>query len=79
MQTQTKFFAFFSVKLIEYIFYALSVCSKPCVGPLPKIKICFFLLSVVVDELISTPKILTFLLVPTEGCEKNHFLSNPVP
>ena len=65
--------------LIEYIFSALSVCSHPCTGPLPKIKISFFLLSVFVDELIFTPKIITFLRNPVSGNEKRPCLSNPVP
>ena len=41
MQAQT-IFLLFSVKLIEYIFSALSVCSNPCAGPLPRNKISFF-------------------------------------
>ena len=38
----------------------------------------FFLLSIFVDQLISTPKLLTFLPIslPTE---KDVFLSNPLP
>ena len=44
-----------------------------------RILISFFLLSIFVDELISTPKIITFLQVTPEGCELNHFLSNPIP
>ena len=67
------------MKLIEYIFFALSACSNPYVGPLPKIKIYFFLLSVFVDELMSTPKIITFLPILVPGNEKLPCLSNPVP
>ena len=37
------------------------VLYNPCVGPLPRIKIFLFLLSVCTDKLISTPKIRTFL------------------
>ena len=69
----------FSVKLIEYIFSAASVSSNLCVGLLPRIEISFFLLSIFVDELISTPKIFILLPVSPIECEKNHFLSNPVP
>ena len=78
MQAQTIFFVFYSVKLIEYNFYALSVCSNPCVGPFPRIKISFFLLSVIVNELMSTPKTVTFqpALLPNE---KLPCLSNPIP
>ena len=45
-------------------FSALSLCSNPCIGPLPKIKMFFFLLTIFVDELISIPKIIAFLPVP---------------
>ena len=37
------------------------------------------MLSIIVDELISAPKIHTFLPVPPLGCEKNPCLSNPIP
>ena len=72
-------FLLFSVKLFKYIFSADSVCSNPCVGPLPRIKISFFLLSIFAHELISTPNITKFLPVPPLGCEKNQCLSNPIP
>ena len=49
------------------------------VQDLPRIKMPFFLLSTIVDELISIPKIITFLPVPPIGCEKNPFLSNAIP
>ena len=45
-------------KLIEYIYFADSVYSNTHVGPIPKNKTLFFLLSIFVDELISTPKII---------------------
>ena len=63
---------------MEYIFSAVNVCSNPCVGPYPKIKMSFFLLSTWVEELISTPKIITFWLNPPPGNEKLDFLSKPV-
>ena len=52
--------------------------SNPCVGPLPRIKISFFLFLIFVEELISTPKMITFLPIslPTG---KDVFLSNPIP
>ena len=64
--------------MIEYIFSALSLFSNPCVGPIPRIKMSFLLLSIFVDELISTSKIFTFLPIslPTE---KDMFLSNQIP
>ena len=77
MQAQA-IFLLFSVKLIEYNFSALSVCSNPCVGPFLKIKISFFLLSIFIDELISTSKIITFLPNPIPGDEKTPCLSNPI-
>ena len=49
------------VKLIGYLAYAdNAVPSNPCVGPLPRIKISFPVLSACTDELISTPKIMAF-------------------
>ena len=45
---------------MEYIFSAVSVCSNPSVGPIPKTNISFFLLSMCAEKLISTPKINTF-------------------
>ena len=41
MQTQTKFF-FVTVKLMEHIFSAVSVCSNPYVGPFPRTNMSFF-------------------------------------
>ena len=67
-----------SVKLMEYI-SALSVCSSPCVRHLPKCKIFFFLLSIFVDELMSTPKIIKFRPNPIPEDEKLPCLSNPIP
>ena len=68
-----------SVKLIQCIFSAHSLCSNPCVVPLPKIKISFLLFSIFVEELISTPKITRFLLSPVPGNEKLPCLSNLIP
>ena len=49
------------VKLIGYFASAVNVVSSnSCVGPLPRIKISFFLLSICTDELISAPKIMKF-------------------
>ena len=70
-------FLLFSAKLIEYIFSELSLCSNPGAGPLPRIKISFFVFSTFIDELISTPKNITFLPVPPLRCEKNPCVSNP--
>ena len=65
--------------MIKYIFSADNECSlNPYVGPSPRIKISLFLLSILVDELISTPNIITFLPVLSLGCEWNP-LSNPIP
>ena len=69
MQAQTKHFLLFPVKLIEYIFSAETVCSNPCVRPLSRIKIYFFLLLIFVDEPISTRKIIAFLSGPPLGEE----------
>ena len=32
-------FFFVAIKLIEYIFSAVNVCSNPCVGPFPRTNI----------------------------------------
>ena len=48
------------VKLIEYGVSTVHVWFNPCVGPLPRIKKSFPLLSMCTDELISAPKIITF-------------------
>ena len=50
-----------------------------CVGSLPKSKISFFLLSIFVEELISTQKIIIFLPNPIPGNEKLLCLLNPIP
>ena len=60
---------------LEYWASAVDVVSSnPCVGTLPRIKILLILLSICTDELISTPKIMTF--IPTlpsdnENSERN--------
>ena len=70
---------FFSVKLIEYNFSELSICFNPCVGSFSRMKISFFLLSIFVDERISTPKIITFKPTPLlNENEKLPCLSNPI-
>ena len=49
------------VKLIHYFASVVNmISSNPCVGPSPRIKISFPLLSTCTDELISAPKIMTF-------------------
>ena len=55
------------------------VLSDPCVGPKPKIKVSFFLLSICTDELISVPKIMTFLPVLPSGNEHSECESNQIP
>ena len=57
-----------------------AVSSNTCVGPLPRIKKSFFLLSSCTDELIPTPNIITFLLNPLPSdYEKLSRASNPLP
>ena len=60
IKASTKLFPI-TVKLIEYIFSAVSVCSNPGAGAFPRIKMFFFLLSTCTGELISTPKLITLL------------------
>ena len=46
--------------MFEYIFSAVNVTpSNTYVGPSPRIKISFFLLSTCTEELMSTPKFIT--------------------
>ena len=52
------------IKLIEYLLFVFAASSNPCVGPSPRTKIYFFLLSVCVGELLSRPKTMTFLPIP---------------
>ena len=67
-------------KLIEYWDSAVNVVSSnPCVGPIPRIKISFPLLSTCTDELKSTPKIMTFLPPLPSGNENPERESNPIP
>ena len=44
-----------------------------------ELKYLFFLLSIFADGLISTPKIIIFLLVPLIRREKNPCVANPIP
>ena len=63
---------------MEYIFSAVKVCSNRCVGSFPRTNMSFFLLSIWVEEFISTPKIDTLWSNPTPGNEKLDLLSNPI-
>ena len=64
-------FLFDHEKLIECLASAVNVVSSnPCVGSIPKINFSFFLLSICKDELISTPKIKTFLPMLPSGYRK---------
>ena len=68
------------VKLIGYSASAVNVVpSNSYVGPIPRIKISFPLLSICTDELISTPKMITFLPTLPSGKEYSPQESNPMP
>ena len=54
------------------------VSSNLCVGPSPKTKISFLLLSTCTEELISTRNIIRFLPNPTVANEKVPLISNPM-
>ena len=56
----------------------MAVPSNPCVWPSSKINI-FFLLSVCTHELLSTPKITTFLPQLKSGNKKSEPESNLIP
>ena len=67
-------------KLIECSVLSVNVVPfNPCAGPLTRIKISFPLLSTCQDELISTPKVTTFLPQSKFGIEKSERESNPIP
>ena len=55
------------------------VLSNPFVCPLPRIKIFLFLLLACKDELMSTPKIMTFLPQSKFGIERSERESNSIP
>ena len=64
---------------MEYVFLHSVYVLILVLGLYPKSKYLFFLLSVFAEELISTPKIITFLPNPIPGDEKLPYLSNPIP
>ena len=68
------------LKLILNIFSAVTTPSLiPSVGPSPNAKKLFFGLSILWgDELLSTPKIITFLTLPLSKFQ-TFFLSNVIP
>ena len=68
------------LKLILNIFSAVPTLSLTLsVGPLPNTKKLFFGLSILWgDELLSTPKIITFLALPLSKFQKS-FPSNVIP
>ena len=53
--------------------------TYPCVGPVPKIKMSFRLLSTRADELISALMVTTFLPKLPSGSKQTPVLSNPIP
>ena len=57
----------------------VNVSSNLCFWPKPGIQIFFSLLSICTDELISTPKIMTFLPLLPSGNENSERDSNPIP
>ena len=72
-------FLFACLKLIGYIASAVNVVSSnPCVGPSPKIKMYFPLLSICIDELISAPKIVTFFPMLSSVNKNSERESNPM-
>ena len=67
------------VKLIEYCVSAVNLWFNPCIGSLPRIKISLLSLLIYTDELIWTPKIITFLPTLPPGKEWYPRVTNPVP
>ena len=65
---------------MECLAFALTkVLSTHCVGPSPKTKISFFLLSICTKELFLALKITTFLPQSKPRNEKSERESNPIP
>ena len=65
--------------LIEYSASDVIVVScYTCVGPLPRTRISFLLLSLWKDEVFSTPKITTSLPQSKFGNEKSKWELNPI-
>ena len=64
---------------IDRVHFFYECLSNRCVGPFPRIRMSFFLLSISTDELISAPNIITFFPVPMLGHEKDPCPSNPTP
>ena len=56
-----------------------AISFNPCVGLSPRIKISLPLLSICIDEIISTPKIITFLPTLTSGNENYVRVSYSIP
>ena len=52
---------------------------NPCVGPILSFKLSFPLLLICTDELMSTPKIMTFLPTLPSGNENSERESDPIP
>ena len=67
------------VKLIECWVSAVNVWFYTCVGPLPRTKMSFPLLSMCTDELILIPKIITFLNMPSSDKEWYPRVLNSIP
>ena len=66
--------------MIGYFASAVNVVlSNPCVGQSPRIKISLFLLSTCTDDLMSTPKIMTFFPMLPSVNENSEQESSPKP
>ena len=66
--------------MIGYLASAVNVVSfNPCFGPSPRIKIFLFLLSICAAELISAPKIMTFLPLNPSVNKNSERESNTMP
>ena len=66
--------------MIGYLAFAFNVVSfNPCVGYSLRIEISLFSLSICTDELMSAPKIVTFLPTLPSVNENSEQESNPMP
>ena len=57
----------------------IAALSEACIGPSPRTKIFLFLPSICTEEVLSTPKIITFFPSLPSVYEKCKSESNPMP
>ena len=77
MKTYTFFLLFSKIGRL-FTLGCIAASSTPSTGPLPRLKICFFLLSACAEELLWTQNTFLQNLSPPDN-EKRPHASNPIP